>query len=90
MLLLLGLYDETMRAASEFYLPFLLPLGFGLVAGILLTTKLLEKLMNEHPCPTFLVILGFILGSLLELYPGIPAGSEIIICMIALVLASVS
>ncbi|WP_304065963.1 DUF368 domain-containing protein [Megamonas hypermegale] len=86
MLLLLGLYDETMRAASEFYLPFLLPLGFGLVAGILLTTKLLEKLMNEHPRPTFLVILGFILGSLLELYPGIPAGSEIIICMIALVL----
>ena len=57
-----------------------------LVAGILLTTKLLEKLMNEHPRPTFLVILGFILGSLLELYPGIPAGSEIIICMIALVL----
>ena len=86
MLLLLGLYDETMRAASEFYLPFLLPLGFGLVAGILLTTKLLEKLMNEYPRPTFLIILGFILGSLLELYPGIPAGKEIIICFAALIL----
>lgn len=86
MLLLLGLYDETMRAASEFYLPFLLPLGFGLVAGILLTTKLLEKLMNEHPRPTFLIILGFILGSLLELYPGMPTSSEIIICMVTLIL----
>lgn len=86
MLLLLGLYDETMRAASEFYLPFLLPLGLGLIAGILLTTKLLEKFMNEYPRPTFLIILGFILGSLLELYPGIPAGNEIIICLITLIL----
>ena len=53
MLLLMGLYDETMRAASEFYLPFLIPLGFGLVVGILLTTKLLEKLMQNYPQPTF-------------------------------------
>lgn len=86
MLLLLGLYDETMRAASTFYLPFLVPIGVGLVAGILLTTKLLEKCMNEYPRPTFLIILGFILGSLLELYPGIPTGGEIIICLVALVL----
>ena len=84
MLLLLGLYDETMRAASELYLPFLLPLGFGLVTGILLTTKTLEKLMLNYPQPTFLVILGFILGSILELYPGIPQNEEIIFCIITL------
>ena len=59
MLLLLGLYDETMRAASELYLPFLIPLGFGLISGILLTTKMLEKFMNNYPQPTFLIILGF-------------------------------
>lgn len=84
MLLLLGLYDETMRAASELYLPFLLPLGFGLVVGILLTTKTLEKLMINYPQPTFLIILGFILGSILELYPGIPQNEEIFICFITL------
>lgn len=86
MLLLLGLYDETMRAASEFYLPFLIPLGFGLISGILLTTKLLEKLMINYPQPTFLIILGFILGSILELYPGIPQNEEILICIVTLIL----
>ena len=86
MLLLMGLYDETMRAASEFYLPFLIPLGFGLVVGILLTTKLLENLMQNYPKPTFLIILGFILGSILELYPGIPQNEEIFICALTLIL----
>lgn len=86
MLLLMGLYDETMRAASEFYLPFLIPLGFGLVVGILLTTKLLENLMQNYPQPTFLIILGFILGSILELYPGIPQNEEIFICALTLIL----
>ena len=86
MLSLMGLYDETMRAASEFYLPFLIPLGFGLVVGILLTTKLLENLMQNYPQPTFLIILGFILGSILELYPGIPQNEEIFICALTLIL----
>lgn len=54
--------------------------------GILLTTKLLEKLMQNYPQPTFLIILGFILGSILELYPGIPQNEEIFICVLTLIL----
>ena len=52
--------------------------------GIVLTTKILEKAMTEFPQPTYLMILGFVLGSLAEVFPGIPAGMETISCLIAL------
>ena len=84
LLLILGLYDETMTAISQMYMPFLLPLGIGLVLGIILTTKILEKAMTDYPQPTYLMILGFVLGSLEEVFPGIPAGAEMIVCIITL------
>ena len=43
LLLIMGLYDETVTAISQVYMPFLLPLGIGLILGIVLTTKILEK-----------------------------------------------
>ncbi len=81
LLLLMGLYDETMRAIGELYLPFLIPLGIGLLLGIILTTKLLEQVMTKYPQPTYLVILGFMLGSMTEVYPGLPSGWEILLCI---------
>lgn len=84
LLLLMGLYDGTMRAISEFYLPFLIPLGIGLILGIVLTTKALERAMTKHPQPTYLIILGFVLGSIAEIFPGIPEGPELLICIITL------
>lgn len=49
LLLLLGLYDKTMQAISEFYMPFLIPLAIGLIVGIIAATKLLERAMDRHP-----------------------------------------
>lgn len=39
LLLLLGLYDKTMQAISEFYMPFLIPLAIGLIVGIIAATS---------------------------------------------------
>ena len=86
MLLLMGMYDETMKAIGELYFPYLLPLGIGLIVGIILTTKLLEKAMVNHTQPTYIIILGFIVGSVVEVFPGIPMGWNIPLC-IALFLA---
>ena len=61
-----------MRAISGLYLPFLVPLGLGLLAGIVVTAKGLEKAMNRYPQPTYMMILGFVLGSVAEVFPGIP------------------
>ena len=85
LLLLMGLYDETIRAIGEFYLPFLIPLGMGLFLGIILTTKVLELAITKHPQSTYLIILGFVLGSMAEVFPGIPRGPELLVCIIMLV-----
>lgn len=84
MLLLMGMYDETMQAFETFYFPHLLPLGAGLLLGIAATTRLLEKAMTLFPKQTYLIILGFILGSVVEIFPGLPSGIEILLCAILL------
>ncbi|MBQ9765960.1 MAG: DUF368 domain-containing protein [Lachnospiraceae bacterium] len=86
MLLVLGIYEPTVAAIGNLDILYLLPLGIGVVLGILLTTKLLETFMNKYPSVTYLVILGFILGSLKETFPGIPSGVEWLICIGTIVL----
>lgn len=53
---------------------------------MILTTKLLEALMQKHPRPTYLMILGFVLGSVVEIFPGVPKGRELPLSVIMLVL----
>lgn len=84
LLLMMGLYDETMKAIGELYFPFLIPLGAGLALGVILTTKVLETAMKRHPQGTYLIILGFMLASVAEIFPGIPAGLDWLVCPAAL------
>jgi len=81
LLLFLGLYDELMQAVSEMNIAFLAPIGLGILVGIVLTTKGLEKAMKNYPKITYLMILGFVAGSLLEVFPGMPRGYEWIWCL---------
>lgn len=84
LLLVMGLYDPIMVAISEFNVGFLAPLAIGLILGVLLTTKLLEYIMTYFPSITYMVILGFVLGSLIELFPGLPSGIEWLGCTMTL------
>ena len=77
MLLVLGFYEDTMQAISNLDLLFLMPLGIGLVLGIIMTTKLLEKAMEKQPEPTYLIILGFIFASCVDVFPGVPKGTTL-------------
>ncbi|MBQ9766872.1 MAG: DUF368 domain-containing protein [Lachnospiraceae bacterium] len=69
MLYTLGIYEELLSCISDFKIVPLIPLGIGTVLGILLVTKTLDTLMTKYPKQTFLIIFGFILGSLPELFP---------------------
>ncbi len=82
MLLILGMYDETMRAIKELYFPYLIPIALGALIGIALTTRTLEKALESKGKATYLIIIGFILGSVIQVFPGIPEGLELIICPI--------
>ncbi|HIZ56535.1 MAG TPA: DUF368 domain-containing protein [Firmicutes bacterium] len=72
MLLMLGLYDLTLDAVNTLNLFYLVPLLGGVLLGVLGTARILENLLNKYPEKTYMLILGFVLGSLPEVFPGIP------------------
>lgn len=83
MLLVLGLYKTTMSAVSQLNIAYLIPLALGLLIGIVATTKFLEYLMEKYTMTSYLIILGFIVGSMAQVFPGIPKFPEILICIIS-------
>lgn len=81
-LLMLGMYDITLIAIKEIDLFYLMPLTFGVIGGTFLTAGILEREMRRHPQFTYMLIIGFMLGSLVQVFPGIPKGSEFFICIL--------
>lgn len=72
MLLVLGVYEKLTAAVDALDIATLFsfaPLVIGTVGGILLTTNLIERAMKKAPTATYLIVFGFILGSLPELFP---------------------
>ncbi|MBC8537055.1 DUF368 domain-containing protein [Feifania hominis] len=78
--LLLGMYDTVMAAIAALDFALLVPLGVGGVLGIVLTARLLERLLTAHPQASYLTIFGFVLGSIAEVFPGLPSGWELVVC----------
>lgn len=69
LLVVMGIYEYILSAISSFNIFALLPFGIGLLIGIFVCIKLLALLLQRHPKPTYLVILGFIIGSVVEIFP---------------------
>ena len=69
MLVLMGKYDFILSALSSFDLPVLVLFGAGCVVGILAFSKFLHWLLSRFERPTMLVLLGFVLGSLVKVWP---------------------
>lgn len=69
MMYMLGIYEPVMNSVSRFDILSLLPLAAGLLIGTFLTARLMEKLLERHSRGCYLVILGFMAGSLRELIP---------------------
>jgi putative membrane protein len=68
-LVVLGIFDKTVESITlnvkKLFkgLPFLIPVGLGLLAGLLTGAKLLVWLFEEYNVPTQLFFIGVILGS---------------------------
>ena len=37
--------------------------------------------MKRYPQTTYLIIFGFVAGSIVEVFPGVPAGSTLLLCL---------
>lgn len=72
MLLVLGMYDITIKAINNLYVSYLAPIAIGLAFGIIATTKILEHAMKKKPSQTYMLILGFVTGSIIPVFPGLP------------------
>lgn len=77
MLLALGMYDITLKAIRDLNIPYLIPLGMGVALGTFGTARILERLLQKYPRKTYMIIIGFVLGSMAEVYPGIPFGWQL-------------
>jgi putative membrane protein len=72
-LILLGIYGEFVEAIGNLfvkrdrwrqYLGFLIPLGIGMVIGILLAAAMIEGLLTRYPTPTMFVFMGLLIGTI--------------------------
>lgn len=78
MLVVLGMYDITLNAITDFNIPFLLILGVATIVGIFLITKPLEWIMNKYTHKTYCAIIGFVAGSTVSIFKDkiIPAAPD--------------
>ncbi|HDJ7300885.1 TPA: DUF368 domain-containing protein [Staphylococcus aureus] len=89
MLLVFGVYGMVMLAISEFVklnfagLPILLAVGFGVLAGFIISSKIIQYFLTHHKLMTFALIIGFVVGSLFAVFPGLP--TNIVMWFVSLV-----
>lgn len=70
MLLILGLYSTVINAVTKLNILILFPILLGVIVGTIGTAKVIEKLLDKYPEPTYMIIFGFILGSVFKVFPG--------------------
>lgn len=68
-LVILGKYDFIMQSVNELNIPVLVVFGLGCVIGILGFSKFLHWLLKRFERPTMLVLVGFVLGALVKVWP---------------------
>ncbi|MDZ7707650.1 MAG: DUF368 domain-containing protein [Trueperaceae bacterium] len=68
-LVLLGKYEEVLAAVSGFDTSVLVPLGLGMVIGLLGFSRLLATMLARWPASVLGVLAGFLAGSLRKVWP---------------------
>ncbi|WMJ23906.1 DUF368 domain-containing protein [Paludicola sp. MB14-C6] len=85
MLLIMGMYEPTMKAIEQFDIVYLLPIAIGGFVGTIATARILENAMEKHSQATYFMILGFLVASMFDVIPKtFPQGLEWILCPITL------
>lgn len=78
-LMCLGVYSYYLNAIATINFSILFPMGIGILLGCLLFLKIVQFLLKHYYTQTFYSIIGFVLGSIFVLYPGLPLGAESIL-----------
>jgi len=68
-LVILGQYDHIMTALNDTNLLVVSVFGLGCVIGLLAFSKFLHWLLARYQRPTLLILIGFVLGALVKVWP---------------------
>lgn len=68
-LLIMGKYEYIMSAINDLNIPVLIVFGLGCIVGILAFAKFLHWLLDKFERQTMLVLIGFVIGSLIKVWP---------------------
>ena len=72
--LILGYYELMTVSISKLNMIFIIPFAIGILVGIMAILKLIKYLLDKHYTITYSCIVGFVVGSLLMVFPGLPVG----------------
>lgn len=78
MLYILGLYNLVLERVYALKIIELLPIVCGIIAGVFFTSGVLERLFKKYLSETYLVITGFVAGSVISLIPLPPINYPVI------------
>lgn len=104
-MVLFGIYPLVAGAAAVVFpvnmenwlgilFPIGIPAGLGILLGLLIGAKLIDVLLKRYPQQTYFGILGLLLGSLFDLWPGFTFNGQgliaVLVCLFGFALAFLS
>ena len=72
-LLLIGTYGTVLDAIGNLDLRVIAIVGVGVLIGLGAMSVGIRRLLDRWPSPTFAVLFGLVLGSVVKIWPGLPA-----------------
>lgn len=76
MMLLMGIYAVVMEAVASINLILMIPIGLGVIVGLVVGIKVIKKMLRFHPQALYFIILGLVAGSVFAIYPGFTVSAE--------------
>lgn len=69
-LMIMGIYNAILAAVSSLDITVLIPFAIGVGIGIIIVSKIIDMLLAKFYGYTYYAILGFIIGSIIFIFPG--------------------
>ncbi|WP_406565381.1 DUF368 domain-containing protein [Bacillus solitudinis] len=89
--LLFGVYPTVINALATLNLAVIGTIGAGVALGLMITSKLVTYLLKLYRTGTYALMIGFILGSIVVIYPGISGDAFLFyLSVLALILGGLS
>ncbi len=88
-LLIMGVYERALNAISEFELVILAFLGAGIIAGIVVMSLVMKKLLSNHRMNTTAFLTGLMIGSIPLLLKRVAFTENLPVFLIALIVATI-